>query len=186
MSTEDMKDELERSQLQLYQLLQELEQSHAQLFQMQTEFEESEFLRKEMQVELEQTKSHLEHTQRELGETKSELHQTQEELDRYRYREAIASQTISEKERKYQHLVWDAWYAYRKGNINQMIDYLQKSLKYTSLSRTKTVSNWVKSWSEFSKEKGERFEVRCLDGYQEWKQLLRRMTLVKSKQLFRS
>ncbi|MGK7893376.1 MAG: hypothetical protein AB4372_07065 [Xenococcus sp. (in: cyanobacteria)] len=178
---EDVKEELEQSHAQFYQLLIELEQSHAQLFQMQTEFEESESLRKQMQVELEQMKSHLEDTQRELAKTKSTLHQTQEELDRYRYREAIASQTISDKEKEYKHLVWDAWYAYRRGDINQMVDCLQKSLKCTSLSRTKTVSNWVKSWSEFSQQKGERFKFRHLNSYQEWQQLLRRMTVVKSR-----
>lgn len=178
---EDVKEELEQSHAQFYQLLIELEQSHAQLFQMQKEFEESESLKKQMQVELEQMKSQLEDTQKELAQTKSALHQTQEELDRYRYREAIASQTISEKEREYKHLVWDAWYAYRNGNINQMVDCLQKSLKCTSLSRTKTVSNWVKSWSEFSQQKGERFTVRRLNSYQEWQQLLRRMTVVKSR-----
>ncbi len=178
---EDVKEELEQSDAQFYQLLMELEQSHAQLSQMQTEFEESELLRKQMQVEMEQIKSDLENTQRELAQAKSALHQTQGELDRYRYREAIASQTISEKEREYKHLVWDAWYAYRKGDINEMVDCLQKSLKYTSLSRTKTVSNWVKSWSEFSQQKGERFKFRHLNSYQEWKQLLRRMTVVKSR-----
>ncbi len=176
---EDVKEELERSQLQLYQLLIELEQSHAELYQMQNEFEESESLRKQMQVELEQIQSHLEHTQGELAQTKLALHRTQGELDRYRYREAIATQTISEREREYKLLVWDAWFAYRNGDINRMVDCLQSSLKCTSFSRTKTVSNWVKSWKQFSGEKGERFEVRRLNGYQEWKQLLQRMTRIK-------
>ena len=80
-------------------------------------------------------------------------------------------------------MVWDAWYAYRNGDINQMIDCLQKSLKYTSLSCTKTVSNWVKSWSEFSQQKGENFEFRNLNSYQEWKQLLQRMTRIKNSNI---
>ncbi|MGB3510485.1 MAG: hypothetical protein WBA93_14870 [Microcoleaceae cyanobacterium] len=175
---EDVKEELELSQLLI-----ELEQSHAQLYQMQNELEESELLRKQMQLEMEQMKSQLENTQEELGKTRSALHQTQGELDRYRYREAIASQIISEKEKEYKQLVWDAWSAYRSGNINQMVDCLQKSLKYTSLSRTKTVSNWVKSWSEFSQHKGEGFEVRHLNSYQEWTQLLRRMTRIKNSNI---
>ena len=171
---EDVKQELEQSHAELYQLLIELEQSHAELYQMQRELEESELLRKQMQVELEQTKSNLEDTQGVLA-------QVQDQLDRYRYREAIATQAISERERHYQQLVWDAWSAYRNGDIARMVDCLQKSLKSTSWSRTKTVSNWVKSWSEFSQQKGENFEFRRLNGYQEWKQLLRRMTVVKSK-----
>lgn len=171
---EDVKEELERSQLQLYQLLIELEQSHAELDQMRNELEESELLRKQMQVEMELMKSHLQ-------ETQGELEWVRGELDRYRYREAIATQTVSEREREYKLLVWDAWSAYRNGDISGMVDRLQRSLKYTSLSRTKTVSNWVKSWSEFSGERGERFEVRRLNGYQEWKQLLRRMTRIKFK-----
>lgn len=182
MKLEDVKveldrtrDELERSQLQWYQLLIDLEQSQSELFQTQRELEESELFGKQMQVEMEQVKNDFKYTQEELGQTKSLLMRRQDELDRYRYREAIASQTNSENERKHKYLVWDAWYAYRNGDINQMVDCLQKSLKYTSLSLTKTVSNWVKSWSEFSQQKGEIFEVRNLNSYQEWKQLLRRM-----------
>lgn len=170
----ETQEESERSQLQLCQLLMELEQSHTELFQMQRELEESESLKKEMKMELEQTKSQLENTQGELARMQSEL-------DRYKYREAIATQIISERERQYHQFVWDAWYAYRNGDMNQMVDCLQKSLKYTSFSRTKTVSHWVKSWSEFSQQKGELFEVRNLNSIREWKQLLRRMTVVKSK-----
>ncbi len=181
MSLEEMKQELEQSHAQLYQLLIELEQSHTQLEQMQKELKESELLREQMQMEIQQVKSQLEHTQGELGQTKSAFEKVQGELDRYRYREAIAAQTFSEQEREYKQFVWDAWYAYRNGDINQMVDCLQKSLKSTSLSRTKTVSNWVKSWSGFSQERGETFEVRPLNTYQEWKQLLRRMTVVKAR-----
>ncbi|NES67807.1 MAG: hypothetical protein F6K24_22465 [Okeania sp. SIO2D1] len=192
---EDIKQELEQSHDQLYQLLIELEQYHAQLEQVQKEFEESELLRKQvqrefeeskllrkqMQIEMEQMKSHFEHTQGELEQTKSALEKMQGELDRYKYREAIASQAISEREREYKQLVWDAWRAYQNEDISQMVDCLQKSLKHTSLSRTKIVSNWVKSWSEFSQMKGEKFEVHRLNRYQEWKKLLRRMTVVKSR-----
>ncbi len=190
MKSEDVKveldrtrDELERLQLQWYQLLIDLEQSQSELFQTQRELEESELFGKQMQVEMEQVKNDFKYTQEELGQTKSLLMRRQDELDRYRYREAIASQTNSEKEREYKYLVWDAWYAYRNGDINQMVDCLQKSLKYTSLSRTKTVSNWVKSWSEFSQQKGENFEFRNLNSYQEWKQLLQRMTRIKNSNI---
>ena len=190
MKLEDVKveldrtrDELERLQLQWYQLLIDLEQSQSELFQTQRELEESELFGKQMQVEMEQVKNDFKYTQEELGQTKSLLMRRQDELDRYRYRDAIASQTNSEKEREYKYLVWDAWYAYRNGDINQMVDCLQKSLKYTSLSRTKTVSNWVKSWSEFSQQKGENFEFRNLNSYQEWKQLLQRMTRIKNSNI---
>lgn len=176
---EDIKQELEQSHIQLYQLLIELEQSHAQLEQMQREFEESELLRKQMQIEMEQMKSQFGHTQSELEQTKLALEKMQGELDKYKYREAIASQTISDGERKYKQLVWDAWYAYQNEDINRMVDCLQNSLKHTPLSRTKIVSNWVKSWSEFSQMKGEKFEIHRLNSYQEWKKLLRRMTVVK-------
>lgn len=190
MKLEDVKveldrtrDELERLQLQWYQLLIDLEQSQSELFQTQRELEESELFGKQMQVEMEQVKNDFKYTQEELGQTKSLLMRRQDELDRYRYREAIASQTNSEREKEHKYLVWDAWYAYRNKDINQMIDCLQKSLKYTSLSCTKTVSNWVKSWSEFSQQKGENFEFRNLNSYQEWKQLLQRMTRIKNSNI---
>ncbi|ERT04237.1 putative chromosome segregation ATPase-like protein [Lyngbya aestuarii BL J] len=178
---DETKEESSRSQVQLCQLLMELEQSHTELFQTHRELEESESFRKQIKVEFEQTKSNLEQTYRELVETKSAFLQTQGELDRYKFGEAIASQIISERERQYHQFVWDAWYAYRNGDINQMVDCLQKSLKYTSFSRTKTVSHWLKSWSYFSLQKGEKFEVRNLNSLLEWKQLLRRMTVVKSR-----
>lgn len=165
-------EELERSQFQVYQLLIDLEQSHAELSQIRHEFEESELLKKQMQAELQQTKSDLEGSQQEL-------HRVQGELDRYKYRETLACQAISEQEREYKQLVWEGWYAYRNGDFNQMVDCLHKSLKYTSLSPTETVSNWVQSWSYFSQQKGEKFEIHDLNHCHEWNQLLQRMTQIK-------
>ena len=112
MKLEDVKveldrtrDELERLQLQWYQLLIDLEQSQSELFQTQRELEESELFGKQMQVEMEQVKNDFKYTQEELGQTKSLLMRTQDELDRYRYREAIASQTNSEREKEHKYLV---------------------------------------------------------------------------------
>ncbi|CAD0224470.1 putative chromosome segregation ATPase-like protein [Planktothrix agardhii] len=179
MKIEDVKaelqqtqEELERSQFQVYQLLIDLEQSHAQLSQMKQEFEESELLKKQMQAELQQTKSDLEQSQ-------EELHRVQGELDRYKYRETLTFQAISETEREYKQLVWDGWYAYRNGDYNQMVDCLQKSLKCSSLPPSKTVSHWVQSWSDFFQQKGEKFKIHDLNHCQEWNELLQRMTRIK-------
>jgi len=177
-------EELERSQLQMCQLLMELEKSHMELFYTQSELKESESLKKQIQVELEQKKSNLEKTQRELADTQSVLRQTQGELDRYKFGEAIASQIISERERQYHQFVWDAWYAYRNGDINHMVDCLQKSLQYTSLSRTKTISNWVKKWNYFCRQKGSDFEIHNLNNIPEWNKLLKTMIRVKYGRYF--
>lgn len=89
MKSEDVKveldrtrDELERLQLQWYQLLIDLEQSQSELFQTQRELEESELFGKQMQVEMEQVKNDFKYTQEELGQTKSLLMRTQDELER--------------------------------------------------------------------------------------------------------
>jgi hypothetical protein len=121
----------------------------------------------------------IEDVKAELQQTQEELHRVQGELDRYKYRETLTFQAISETEREYKQLVWDGWYAYRNGDYNQMVDCLQKSLKCSSLPPSKTVSHWVQSWSDFFQQKGEKFKIHDLNHCQEWNELLQRMTRIK-------
>ncbi|MEL0588105.1 MAG: hypothetical protein U1V55_24005 [Planktothrix rubescens PR222] len=140
----------------------------------------------DVKAELQQTQEELERSQFQvyqllidLEQSQEELHRVQGELDRYKYRETLTFQAISETEREYKQLVWDGWYAYRNGDYNQMVDCLQKSLKCSSFPPSKTVYNWVQSWSYFYQQKGEKFEIRNLNHCQEWNELLQRMTRIK-------
>jgi hypothetical protein len=56
-----------------------------------------------------------------------------------------------------------------------MGDCLQESLKFTSLSRTETVSNWLENFASFSLDKGEIFDSYSLTKLAEWQQLMRRL-----------
>jgi|GEM_PF-937295 len=79
---------------------------------------------------------------------------------------------LLEKEVRYQTLVWVAWYLYCTGYLHDMKRYLKQSLSYTPYSRTKTISDWLKSFSIYSIEHGYIFDVRFLTISQDWQQLI--------------
>lgn len=77
----------------------------------------------------------------------------------------------------YSSLVWDAWCSHRNGNNFQMGLYLKKSLKYTPFLPTETVLNWLDSFANFFRYKGENFETELLTNLSEWKEMLDRIYL---------
>jgi len=68
----------------------------------------------------------------------------------------------------YHTLVWIAWRLYYTGYCSGMADYLQKSLNYTPYSRTKTVSNWVKSFRGYAREYGCLLDMDALVNSIKW------------------
>jgi glycosyltransferase involved in cell wall biosynthesis len=68
----------------------------------------------------------------------------------------------------YHTLVWIAWRLYYTGYCSGMADYLQKSLNYTPYSRTKTVSNWVKSFRGYAREYGCLLDMNALVNSIKW------------------
>ncbi|MEG4041347.1 chromosome partitioning protein ParA, partial [Microcoleus sp. S1D4] len=141
------------------------------------------------QGELEQSQTQLHQTQGELEQSQTQLHQTQGELEqsqtqgervhwelqRAEYQQAVANQVNGNGQMHYRLLVWEGWYAYRSGDLKKMRECLQESLKFTSLSRTETVSNWLEGFSTFSSEKGGQLDSHALTNSEEWKQLMRRL-----------
>jgi len=75
-------------------------------------------------------------------------------------------------------LVWDAWYAYQSGDLKKMQQCLQESLKFTPISRTESVVNWLESFAKFSSEKGHDFDSYALTNSQEWKRLIQQRVTV--------
>lgn len=73
---------------------------------------------------------------------------------------------------RYQSLVWSASRAYHIGNITLMIQYLKKSLTYTSLLWTETICNWIDLLKIYTTEYGIKLDIYALTSVKEWKQLV--------------
>jgi FkbM family methyltransferase len=159
------KNELKRISRQFYRLQEELEQSQSQLYQNQQE--------------LEQSQSQLHQTQHELEQLKSQFSQTQVELVRTRLQnQYVTTEPQSTTATEYKLLVWDAWYAYQSGDLKKMQQCLRESLKFTPISRTESVVNWLESFAKFSSEKGHDFDSYALTNSPEWKRLIQQRVTV--------
>jgi glycosyltransferase involved in cell wall biosynthesis len=72
----------------------------------------------------------------------------------------------------YYTLIWIAWRLYYTGYFSGMADYLQKSLSYTPYSRTKTVSDWVKTFKRYGMEYNCKLNTESLSSSVEWRHLI--------------
>jgi chromosome segregation ATPase len=174
--------ELKRSQLQMAYLLEELEQFHSHNSRMQQELLVAQTQQQQAEAELTQAQSRLSQLETELQQVKSQLYQTKSEAERLNYLQHIATQVESEEELKYNTLVYEAWYAYQQKNLEQMVRYFRKSLRWSSFSHTKTVENWLESLTEFSQRSGENFDIRSLISSQQWRGLIQSMMRIYSHQ----
>ena len=174
------KTELEQSQIQLDQSQAELEQFRFQLAQAKTELAETCSQLRQTESVLEQSYSQLRQTEAVLEQSYSQLRQTHSVLDRGGFQQALASQTDPPTHVQYRLLLWDAWYAYGKGDMTAMAQCLQQSLKCTPLSRTETVVSWLESFAKLSSEKGYEFDTYSLTNSAEWKQLMRSLTALRA------
>lgn len=181
-----MHSESENFETQLQETQEELAQANFQLDRTQYYFQQYQAVVREtlallqtsraqlhqVQDELAETQAQLQQAQTERDKYQSRLHLMQWELDRSQFQLAIASQTGETSQVQYKLLVWDGWQAYQKGELIKMAECLQQSLKYTLFSKTKTISNWLKSFGEFSLEKGEKLDSHSLSNTPEWQQLV--------------
>jgi len=174
-----LQGELEQYQSQLHQTQAELEHSESQRHQTQAELEHSESQRHQTKGELEQLKSQLHQTQGEVEQLKSQFSQTQVELVRTRLQhQDVTTEPQSTTATEYKLRVWDAWYAYQSGDLKKMQQCLQESLKFTPISRTESVVNWLESFAKFSSEKGHDFDSYALTNSPEWKKLIQQRVTV--------
>lgn len=180
---QELEEELESLWFQLYQSQAELEQYQFQLHQAQKELELVYSQRHKAEVELARTKHKMYKNKKEHGQTKERLEKSIEELkDRLNFIENLLSTPTNElKTIHYKKLVREAWYSYEKGDFPKMVQCLRNSLKHTPLSRTKTISDWLQSFTEFSSSQGTEFDISSLVNSEEWKQLIRQLTLLKPK-----
>jgi len=187
-----VQEELERSQSQQQQIKQEEQQAKSELAQtrskleaVQTQLYQTEAMLAEYQSHRQQTESALERSQSQLHETQEELERSQSQLhyiqERTNYQKAIAGNSNGNTQTQYKLLIWDGWYAYLQGDLAKMSGCLQQSLKYTSLSRTETIVNWLETFGDFaSPQNGSQFDIQALINSREWQQLVRRVTAAKS------
>jgi predicted nucleic acid-binding Zn-ribbon protein len=188
---QETEEVLEQSISQLHQTQEELQRSQSQLHQTQEELNQSQSQLQETEEVLEQSISQLHQTQEELQRSQSQLHQTQEELQRSKaqlyhiqertnYQKVIAANSDGNIQAQYKLLVWDGWSAYLQGDLVKMSGCLQQSLKYTALSRTETISNWLETFGSFSTHHGEtQLDIQALIDSGEWRQLVYRVTKAK-------
>ncbi|MBD2545829.1 sulfotransferase [Planktothricoides raciborskii] len=182
-----VQEELERSQSQQQQIKQEEQQAKSELAQtrskleeVQTQLYQTEAMLTEYQSHRQQTESALERSLSQLQETRSELERYKTEFERSRLEETLASAAENDEQMQYNLLLWDGWQAYRNGDMEKMAHCLQQSLKFTSLSRTETILNWLENFSRFSSENGYQLDIQELTNLAEWQQLVRRLTAAKS------
>ena len=195
--------ELAQSQSQLHQTQGELEQYSEHLAQTAKILEQYQFHLQQTQRKLEQSQSQLYQTQGELtkeksqtDQIKSKLHQThvdleeltsklslrQAELVRIQFQQQyIITESQLENDAQYKLLVWDAWYAYRNGDLKKMQQCLQNSLKFTPVSRTESLLKWLESFCQFSAENGQPFDTYALTNSEEWKRLMLQQRVIVSK-----
>ena len=170
-----VQEESQHYQSQLVQVQKESQHDQSQLVQVQKESQHYQSQLVQVQKESQHYQSQLVQVQEESQHYQSQLVQVQEELERSHFQQQYAvSHRGVESQMQYTLLVRDAWYAYQSGDLKKMQQCLQESLKITpiSLSRTKSVLNWLESFCEFSAEKGQPFDTYSLTNSQEWKRLM--------------
>ncbi|MBD2009630.1 methyltransferase domain-containing protein [Microcoleus sp. FACHB-45] len=160
---------------QEYRTQEELSQAMSVAHCAQQEMKQWQSQYHEVFAELEQSQSQLHQLQEQLERSQAQGERVHWELQRAEFQQAVANQANGNGQMHYRLLVWEGWYAYRSGDLKKMRECLQESLKFTSLPRTETVSNWLESFSTFSSEKGGQLDSHALTNSEEWKQLMRRL-----------
>lgn len=119
------------------------------------------------------TVCYREHEHNESQKTFVQAHELWTVLDKFFSRSEVPEQIRkSENQYRYYTLVWSAWRLYCTGYVTEMVQYLKKSLSYTPYSRTKTVSDWIKSFSFYAKECGCHLDTVILSNSAEWQQVI--------------
>ncbi|WP_273247406.1 sulfotransferase, partial [Limnospira indica] len=185
---ESSQHQLQQTQEEKTQWEQEIEEYEKLLAAASTQQDEMEKAIAQYQAKLQATEQELESSQHQLQQTQGELQRSQKalnktelEAEKLRFYKMVANSSSEQsEERKYQLFVWDAWCAYQVGDLGTMAQCLQRSLKYSSKSKTETLSHWLENFSQFAKEKGVPFDTASLTSSEEWKQLMKRAIAVKS------
>lgn len=160
----------ERLHIQLHQTLEEMEKKSDQFKQKQAEIEH-------LQMELKQLQSQSHEQQEKFLESQSKIDRIQQ---RQKLEQIIAEYPKLENEMDYNLLVLDAWNAYRNRKLFLMKEHLEKALKLTKVSGSKTIVNWLETFSKLSLTEGVKLDAESLTNSEEWQQLMRQIMLKKT------
>ncbi|MGE5659627.1 MAG: hypothetical protein ACM37W_23780 [Actinomycetota bacterium] len=123
------------------------------------EWERSQFELSLKEVELQQVKAQLLATQKKL-----ECLQNRSEL---RVDDSLgAGNDLPDS------LIKNAWLMYEAGNLQEMAEWLRKSLNHSHLLKTEIVVFWVESFAKFSATKGREFNIYSLTNSSAWQELV--------------
>lgn len=171
----------ERLHIQLHQTLEEMEKKAEQFKQKQQETAD---ILKQKQAEIEDLQMELKQLQSQFHEQQEKFLESQSKIDRIQQRQKleqiIAEYPKLENEMDYNLLVLDAWNAYRNRNLFLMKEHLEKALKLTKVSGSKTIVNWLETFSKLSLTEGVKLDAESLTNSEEWQQLMRQIMIKKT------
>ncbi|NEN87749.1 MAG: glycosyltransferase [Okeania sp. SIO3H1] len=94
-------------------------------------------------------------------------------LDKFFASESLPLEVqLLEKQVRYNTLVWSSWYLYYTGFYSEMVEYLQRSWKYSPFLPVGTVINWIDSFTVFSENVGDDLDADKLAKTSEWQNLM--------------
>ncbi|NET46460.1 glycosyltransferase [Okeania sp. SIO2B3] len=94
-------------------------------------------------------------------------------LDKFFASESLPLEVqLLEKQVRYNTLVWSSWYLYYTGFYSEMVEYLQRSWKYSPFLPVGTVINWIDSFTGFSENVGDDLDADKLAKTSEWQNLM--------------
>jgi glycosyltransferase involved in cell wall biosynthesis len=126
----------------------------------------------------EKTVCYRQHDRNASLNTLLQVKECQEILDRLFARPNLPDEIRDlQHQARYNNLVWSAWRLYFTGHWVEMASYLEKSLFYTSCSRTETVLNWIEYFQKYSQEYGHEFAADSLSQSHEWQTLMANLVL---------
>lgn len=74
---------------------------------------------------------------------------------------------------RYNTLIWIAWYLHHTGHPTEMVEFLERSLKYSFHTSLEAVVYWADSFTAFSQSWGYEFDAEQLARSAEWQRLMK-------------
>ena len=76
---------------------------------------------------------------------------------------------------RYHTLVWIAWYLHDTGHPVEMVDYLRRSLQYTTLALPEAIVHWADSFTAFAQNWGGQFDAEAIVRSPEWQAFIQEL-----------
>ncbi|NEP90139.1 MAG: glycosyltransferase family 2 protein [Okeania sp. SIO2C2] len=121
----------------------------------------------------ESTVCYRQHDRNTMRDGVSQARSINRVLDKFFASESLPLEVrLLEKQVRYNTLVWSSWYLYYTGFYSEMVEYLQRSWKYSPFLPVGTVINWIDSFTGFSENVGHDLDADRLAKTSEWQNLM--------------